>query len=136
MSCSILNQRFRQGTLDGLLVPKIPQFTKVGLVDHLIELIVCGDNVSTTYTLAMGGILTRCAIVQAIRVVDTAPFRRLLKYLRPSLAETDIPHRKKTKDEIDVRAVLAVDRLAEALSVCLYFQFICMLELNHRITEN
>ncbi|KAG2752015.1 hypothetical protein P692DRAFT_20644898, partial [Suillus brevipes Sb2] len=39
----------------------------------------------------------------------------LLQYLRPSLSDTDIPHRTKTHDEILERAKLAIERVKEKL---------------------
>jgi hypothetical protein len=43
-SCKTEGDQVQQ-TLDGILVPKIPQFTKAGLVDYIIELIVAEDEV-------------------------------------------------------------------------------------------
>ena len=37
---------FRQQTLDGNLVPHVPPFTKSGLTDYIVELIVTEDEVS------------------------------------------------------------------------------------------
>ena len=37
---------FRQQTLDGNLVPRVPPFTKLGLTDYIVELIVTEDEVS------------------------------------------------------------------------------------------
>jgi len=34
-----------QATLDGVLVPKVPAFTKSGLMDYIVELIVSEDEV-------------------------------------------------------------------------------------------
>ncbi|KAG2758103.1 hypothetical protein P692DRAFT_20867005 [Suillus brevipes Sb2] len=65
-----------QKTLDSSLTQKIPAFTKSGLMDYIIELIVCED--------------------EAFQLVDKGPFRRLLQYLQPSLSDNDIPHHTKT----------------------------------------
>jgi hypothetical protein len=43
-----------------------------GLLDHIIELIVSEDD--------------------AFLLVDKGPFRRLLRFLWPSLSDKDIPH--------------------------------------------
>lgn len=50
--------------------------------------------------------------------MDKGPFRDLMKYLRPNLRESDIPHRTKTHAEIMERAQLVVDRVKEKLQVC------------------
>jgi hypothetical protein len=34
-----------QQMLDGSLAPKVPEFTKFGLMDYIVELIVCEDEV-------------------------------------------------------------------------------------------
>ena len=69
-----------QQTLDASLTPKVPQFTKAGLMDYIVELIVSEDK--------------------AFQFVDKGPFRHLLQYLRPSLSDNDIPHCTKTRQEI------------------------------------
>lgn len=43
-----INILFSQQVLDGVLQPKIPQFTKQGLLEYIIELIVCEDEVCTS----------------------------------------------------------------------------------------
>ena len=37
----------RQGTLDGAVVaqPRVPPFTTAGLLDYIVELVVCEDEV-------------------------------------------------------------------------------------------
>ncbi|KAK7025717.1 HAT family dimerization domain-containing protein [Favolaschia claudopus] len=85
----------QQSTLEGFAT-KTPPFTSEGLVDHLVELMVTEDD--------------------AFRLVDKAPFRRVLHYCRPSLKESDIPHRTKMRGEILTRASEAEDRLREKLS--------------------
>lgn len=56
--------------------------------------------------------------IKAFRLVDKGPFRRLLTYLRPSLADKDIPHRTKIKLEILERAELVETRVKASLKVC------------------
>lgn len=90
-----------QQTLDRSLVPKPPQFTKAGLTDYIVELIVAED--------------------EAFQLVDKGPFRRLLQYLRPNLSDQDIPHRTKVREEILARARSAVQRVKEKLEVCLKY---------------
>jgi hypothetical protein len=38
-----------QATLDASLTPKIPAFTKAGLMDYIVELIVAEDEVSDSH---------------------------------------------------------------------------------------
>jgi hypothetical protein len=49
-------------------------------------------------------------------LVDKGAFRRLLIFNRPSLLESDIPHRTKIHDEILVRADAVEERVRLALS--------------------
>jgi hypothetical protein len=64
----------KQGTLDSMVTreARMPNFTTKGLLDFVIELVVSEDN--------------------AFRLIDKGPFRRLLRYCRPSLRDTDVPH--------------------------------------------
>ncbi|KAJ7615255.1 hypothetical protein DFH06DRAFT_125311 [Mycena polygramma] len=89
----------KQGTLDGFATqtPRIPAFTREGLLDYICELIVTEDG--------------------AFRLVDKKPFRVLLQYCRPSLADKDIPHRTMVRDEIEDRARLVIHRVREKLKV-------------------
>ncbi|KAG2116642.1 uncharacterized protein F5147DRAFT_758226 [Suillus discolor] len=70
--CKTADMACSQATLDASLPPKVPAFTKSGLMDYIVELIVAED--------------------EAFQLVDKGPFRRLLQYLRPSLSDRDIPH--------------------------------------------
>jgi len=55
--------------------------------------------------------------LQAFQLVDKEPFRRLLTYLRPSLADKDIPHRTKLRKEISERAEAVENRIKDKLQV-------------------
>src|SRR3954453_8451399 len=55
---------------------------------------------------------------QAFGLIDHGPFPHPLTYLRPSLADSDIPHRTKLQKEILGRAELAEVRLKMVLQVC------------------
>ncbi|KAJ7820189.1 hypothetical protein B0H14DRAFT_2600170, partial [Mycena olivaceomarginata] len=68
-----------QKTLDGIVVsePRPPAFTTEGLRDFLIEMIVTQDEV-----------------LSCIFDRRETKFHRLLKYLRPSIKDSDIPTRK------------------------------------------
>ncbi|KAN0130476.1 Ribonuclease H-like domain containing protein [Lactarius tabidus] len=61
-----------QSSLEGWTVAKESQWSKQGLMEHIIELVVV-DN-------------------QAFSLVDCAAFRRLLMFLRPATKDCDIPH--------------------------------------------
>ncbi|KAG1883996.1 hypothetical protein F4604DRAFT_1677163 [Suillus subluteus] len=84
-----------QSTLDGKLVCKPPAFTKEGLLEYIMELIVMED--------------------EAIQLIDKPAFRRLLQYARPSLTEKDISHRTKLTDTIKSRAMTVVENIKERL---------------------
>ncbi|KAG2114291.1 uncharacterized protein F5147DRAFT_770272 [Suillus discolor] len=93
---SVRNSSEHQKTLDGSLAPKIPQFTKAGLMDYIVELIVSKD--------------------EAIQLIDKGPFHRLLQYLCPNLSDGAIPHHTKTCEEILERARLAVKTIKDKLA--------------------
>ncbi|KAF7371689.1 Dimer-Tnp-hAT domain-containing protein [Mycena venus] len=76
---SVKGDAMEQTTLNGFET-KIPAFTMAGMLDHLVELVVSEDNV--------------------FRLVDKGPFRLLMHYMRPSLQETDLPHRTKMTSEV------------------------------------
>jgi hypothetical protein len=94
------NHGYSQATLDAIIVhqPRAPAFTTSGLLDYVVELIVCEDK--------------------AFQLVDKGPFRRLLAYLRPNLSDKDIPHRKVVRSEILKKAQSTETRLKEILGVC------------------
>ena len=50
-------------------------------------------------------------------VVDEKPFRALLKYQRPSMQDSDIPHRTKLTEEIVEKANDAIRRIKEDFKV-------------------
>jgi hypothetical protein len=121
----------RQQVLDGVftVAPKIPQYTKAGLLEYIVELIVCEDEVSTKLFVNK---LFHYQRFQAFQLVDKEPFRRLLKYLRPNLPDRDIPHRTKLKDSIMQRASLAMDTIKERLAVSYYVSIGCILLVKGR----
>ena len=104
-----------QTTLDASLVPKIPHYTKTGLLEHIIELIVSEDEVYTFFFLFSHA--EYLCTSQAIRLVDRKPFRHLLLFMRPQTPEHDIPHRSKVTDEIVKRAEEAVALITSKLKV-------------------
>ncbi|KAJ7857121.1 hypothetical protein B0H14DRAFT_3448096 [Mycena olivaceomarginata] len=61
----------KQTTLDNF-ANKTPPFSCQGFLDYLVEMMVTEDD--------------------GFMLVDKGPFRRLLRYCRPSLKESDIPH--------------------------------------------
>lgn len=62
-------------------------------------------------------------VSQAFQVVEKPPFHRLLKYLRPTLSNSDIPHHTKTRDEIMARAKIVMEQVKEKLAVHVSFGF-------------
>jgi hypothetical protein len=96
----IANHCSSQATLDGIIVhqSRAPAFTTSGLLDYVVELIVCEDK--------------------AFQLVDKGPFRRLLTYLRPTLSDKDIPHRKVVRSEILKKVQSTEARLKEILGAC------------------
>lgn len=102
-----------QRTLDASLVALPPVFTKTGLMDYILALIVTEDDVS----LLCSSLVPELIIGQAIQLVDKEPFRDLMRYLRPTLRESDMPHCTKTHGEIMERAKLVVERVKDNLQV-------------------
>ena len=88
-----------QDSLDNIVTrqPRAPPFSTDGLVDYLVELVVCEDK--------------------AFQLVDKGPFRRILTYLRPSLSDKDIPHRQTRRNAIVNKAKLSQVRVKEVLKV-------------------
>lgn len=59
--------------------------------------------------------------MKAFQLVDKGPFRRLLTYIRPSLADKDIPHRTKLQKVIIERAKAVEERVKAKLQVLFIF---------------
>jgi len=76
-----------QTTLDGTFPTQqhVAPFSKQGLIDHLVELVVTED--------------------EAFQLLDKPAFRCLLYYLHPTLPKGGIPHCTKIHDEILARTV-------------------------------
>ena len=76
-----------QSSIDAFAVPhpKPQPWTREGLLDHLVHLIVADD--------------------QAFQLVDKPAFRTLLTYQRPLTTERDIPHRQTIADEIYAKSL-------------------------------
>ena len=89
----------RQTTLDGTFTTqkRVAPFSKRGLIDHLVELVVTED--------------------EAFQLVDKPTFRQLLYYLHPTLPKGGIPHRTKIHDEILARAAQAKVKVKAILQV-------------------
>ena len=85
----------------------------------MVELMVCEDKVSLQYRVDRVDRPINPMHGQAFQLVDKGPFRRLITYLRPSLVDKDIPHRKKLRKEILQRAAVAEEALKQRLKVCL-----------------
>ncbi|KAH9023204.1 hypothetical protein EDB84DRAFT_1441037 [Lactarius hengduanensis] len=80
-----------QGTLEGWSAVKVPQWTKDGLREHIVELVVVND--------------------QAFSLVDCPVFRRLLTFQRPGTKDSDIPHRTSIAKAVHEKALKVKDIL-------------------------
>jgi hypothetical protein len=88
-----------QGSLDSIITrePKRPHFTTRGLLDYIVQLIVCED--------------------EAFRLIDQGTFRQMLKYCRPNLTDKDIPHRNTVQAEIMHRAHVTEENVRKTVKV-------------------
>jgi len=93
----------RQTTLDGTFPTQqcVAPFSKQGLINHLVKLIVTED--------------------EAFQLLDKPVFQHLLYYLHPTLPKGGIPHRMKIYDEILAHTVQAKAKVKAILQVCLTF---------------
>lgn len=92
-------------------------------MDYLVELVVSEDDVCVPLVVKR----THVNYLQAFQLVDKGAFRRLLMYLRPSLLDTDIPHRTKLRAVILERATAVEERMKEKLQVSIsFFQSLCV----------
>ncbi|KAG1819093.1 uncharacterized protein BJ212DRAFT_1204270, partial [Suillus subaureus] len=71
-------------------------FTKAGLLEYIMELIVTKDK--------------------ALQLIDKPAFHNLLHYVHPALAESDMPHHMKLMETVKVRAVQVVNVICEHLA--------------------
>ncbi|KAN0138441.1 Ribonuclease H-like domain containing protein [Lactarius tabidus] len=86
----------KQESLEKWTVTKVPQWSKAGLMEHIVELVVVDD--------------------QAISLVDRAAFRHLLLFLRPTIRDCDIPHRSSIAKAIHDKAHKVRETLKELFS--------------------
>jgi hypothetical protein len=89
-------RQLSQSTLDSSVV-KAPQFTSEGLMEHIGELLVSDHN--------------------AVLLVEKRPFRRIFKFVRPTLNDSDIPHRGEARKWILDKMEVVISRLREIFSV-------------------
>jgi hypothetical protein len=104
-----------QTTLDGKLICKPPAFTKEGLLEYIMELIVTEDDICLYIYICINLFTSH----QAIQLIDKPAFRRLLQYACPTLTEKDIPHCTKLTETIKSRAMTVVENIKEHLAVSL-----------------
>jgi hypothetical protein len=97
------SELLRQASLDDVVTreQKPPVFTSDGLLDYIVEMIVCED--------------------EAFQLIEKGAFCRLLQYCRPSLGTKDIPYRQKIRQEIVDRARVAEIKIKEKLQVRLFY---------------
>ena len=84
----------------------------VGLLDYIIELVICKDEVSKTNFLHT--LFSR--YIQVFHLVDHSGFCNLLKFCQPSLLEKDIPHHHVICKEILWCADIAEGRVCENMN--------------------
>jgi hypothetical protein len=110
----------QQGKLDGF-VKAAPKWSPEGLLEHIIELIVIEDEVSLT-CLFLVLIFTNIILISTkpFSIVERGPFRRILQFQRPTMKDSDIPHRTKIREEILEKAKVVEARLAQHLKVCVH----------------
>jgi hypothetical protein len=77
--------------------------------------VVSEDDVSDLASLELRRLYL--TTIQAFLLVEKAPFRQLLTYLRPSLTDKDIPHRTKLREEILEQAKAVEESMKEKLQV-------------------
>jgi hypothetical protein len=77
--------------LDGLVVqqPRAPPFTTLGLRDFIVEMIVTQDEVCFLFSVHVN--FNTHYKHEALSLVEKPSFGRLMKYLRPSLTDSEIP---------------------------------------------
>jgi hypothetical protein len=91
----------------------VPPFSNAGLIDHIIELIVCKDEVSGSSTWFL--VCAEFFHIQAFRLVEHGSFRSFLKFCRPSLSEKDIPLRNTFCAEVLRRVRVAKEQMRESM---------------------
>lgn len=97
----------KQKTLEDWTVAKVPQWSKAGLMEHIVELVVVDDQVRTVRHLCNNdscSILLCLDTFQAFSLVDREAFRRILKFQRPSTNDRDIPHRTSVANAVHEKA--------------------------------
>ena len=104
-------------SITGFVKPK-HKWSKDGLLDHVLDLVVCEDKVS----FKNGCMETYSRHAQAFQLVDKPEFRQLLQYQRPETKENEIPHHTKCQEVILKKAEEAKASLHAKLEVSL----VCM----------
>ena len=98
--------------------PKCPTFMNVGLLNYIIELIICKDEVGFRFTLPKlsTNIVLMLSRLQAFCLADHGSFCCLLKFCQPSLSERDILHCHTIHKEILQCVHVAEGRVCENMS--------------------
>ena len=81
-----------QKMLEEWPVAKVPQWSRQGLMEHFIELVVVDDQVRKYIYVMSTHVQLVCDTLQAFSLVDCAAFHCLLMYQCPNTQDTDIPH--------------------------------------------
>jgi hypothetical protein len=93
-----------------------PKVMKRGLLQHIIELVVDADLVSSSSRCLVNFVLIS---MQSFRFVERPSFRRLVLYLNGKLNDSDIPHKTSVADEIAAKGEELDVIDFEIIQVCL-----------------
>ena len=74
------------------------KWSKDGLLDHILALVVCEDKVS--FKNGCMEMYSQHSHSQAFQLVDKPEFHQLLQYQRPETKENEIPHCTKCQEVI------------------------------------
>jgi hypothetical protein len=121
MIADALTSSLSQGSLDNIVTrqPRAPAFSTDGLVDYIVELVVCEDKVRIRANVHDSEVIL--IFIKAFQLVDKDPFRRLLMFLRPSLSDKDIPHRQTLRKVIINKASVSEARVKQVLKVSTHY---------------
>jgi hypothetical protein len=111
----------------------VVQWSKEGLLDHIMALIVTYDVVGCTAlrcTAALPGLGTSDPswfVLQPFTIIDWPYFRALLQFQRPATKETDIPHRTAVSQKMFEAASGVEQRIKERYQVrCCFIALHCI----------
>lgn len=101
-----------QLTLGGF-IESVPQWSKDGLLDHIVEFVIEDDQVC--FFCFNFNILS--FLMQAFNIVEKTLFCALLKYQKPSMKDSNIPHQTKLREEVIHKTEVVMHKLMEHFKV-------------------